>query len=231
MIGANPEIEQARITKFFAGPYNRLIHKGRYFFVGLLALVGIGAAIIASDIGPLTQQEEYLPKTDPLMVLQKDVEDNFKPMGAFTSAANVKGSIFVNLNWGVKDLDRSKVGAWAADEIGDLIWDDELDVYSPESQQALLNFCTELKDSNKYVLDSDVSCWLLEMDNFVRADTASSVNKLQIPIQDKAKFEEYLYRFIQETEVGGDYVKGQLIGFDVTTGKVKFMRVIAKSIG
>ena len=52
-----------------------------------------------------------------------------------------------------------------------------------------------------------------------------------MPIEDEARFEDYLMRFISTTETGGDYVKGQLLGFDVTTGKLKFMRVIAKSDG
>lgn len=80
--------------------------------VALFIILGIVAAVIASEMGPLTQQEEFLPNTDPLMVLQKEVEDNFKPMGTFSSAGNVKGNIFVNINWGIKDLDRSNVGIW-----------------------------------------------------------------------------------------------------------------------
>lgn len=61
----------------------------------LFAIIGVAAAIIASNIGPLTSQEEYLPKDDPLMVLQNEVEANFVTLGSFVAAGNIRGAIFV----------------------------------------------------------------------------------------------------------------------------------------
>lgn len=231
MSAADVKGEQARITRFFSGPYNNFIFKARYVLIALLTIVGICAGVIASGIGPLTQQEEFLPNSDPLMVLQKEVEDNFKPLGTFSSAGNVKGSIYVNLNWGVKDLDRDDVGAWESDNAGVLIWDDNFTVSPKENQQFMLDFCNELMFDTDVVLDEDVKCWILELDNFVKSDSAAKGSPEQLPIDDEARFEKYLMRFITETEVGGDYAKGQLLGFDVNTGKLKFMRVTAKSKG
>ena len=37
--------------------------------VGLFLILGIVAAVIASNISPLTKEEEFLPKSDPLMQL------------------------------------------------------------------------------------------------------------------------------------------------------------------
>lgn len=149
-------------------------------------------------------------------------------MGTFSSAGNIKGNIFVNINWGVKDLDRSDVGSWDSEYAGNLIWDDEFEVTSPESQKAFLDFCTELRDESDLVIDNDVTCWILDLDDFVKEDSNQTE---KLPISDKDRFEDYLMRFISETETGGDFVKGQLLGFDVNTGKLKFMRVIAKSAG
>ena len=56
------------------------------------------------------------------MILQKDVEDRFP------SASNLKDSIVVNLNWGIKGLDRKDVGAWNSIELGRLEWDDTFTV-------------------------------------------------------------------------------------------------------
>ena len=107
---------------FFSGPFDRCVKKGRFFIMIFFLIIGALAAIIASGIGPLTKQEEYLPNDSPLMTLQKDVEQNF-----FSTSA-LKDSLIVNLNWGVKDLDRSGVSAWDVNNMGELIWDQELNV-------------------------------------------------------------------------------------------------------
>ena len=54
---------------FFESYFNPFIFKVRYVAVGLFFVLGIGAAIMASNIGPLTKEEEFLPKSDPLMKL------------------------------------------------------------------------------------------------------------------------------------------------------------------
>lgn len=54
---------------FFSGPFNNFIHKSRYIIVVVFVIIGIAAGVIASEMGPLTQQEEFLPNDDPLMVL------------------------------------------------------------------------------------------------------------------------------------------------------------------
>ena len=56
------------------------------------------------------------------MRLQKDVELNFP------STTSLKDSLNVRLNWGVKELDRSNVGAWDALNAGELVWDETLTV-------------------------------------------------------------------------------------------------------
>ena len=151
-----------RITMFFSGPFDRCVRKGRYIIVFLFVVVGIFAAIIASDIGPLTKEEEYLPSDSPLMTLQKDVERNF-----FSTSA-LKDSLVVNLNWGINDLDRSDVSTWDVNDIGELIWDEELTVVPARNQQALLDLCTDLRDNrDDLVKDKFVTCWVTEMDAFV----------------------------------------------------------------
>jgi len=85
------------------------------------------AAIVATNIGPLTEQEEFLPNTHPMMILLKEVGEEFP------SATNTQDSILVNWNWGIKGLDRSNVGLWDSADIGELEWDDTFTVKSAES--------------------------------------------------------------------------------------------------
>ena len=99
------EAKQSSIAKFFATHWNKWVHKLRYVLIGVFLVIGIVGGIFASSIGPLTKQEEYLPSDDPFMLTQEDVFSNFVQQGFFASEANLKGSVFVNLNWGVKELE------------------------------------------------------------------------------------------------------------------------------
>jgi len=51
------------------------------------------------------------------------VDDNFS--GA---VEGLKKGIQVNINFGVKDLDRNGVGSWDPEDIGKLVWDDDFTV-------------------------------------------------------------------------------------------------------
>ena len=44
------------------------VYKLRYVLIGVFIVIGIVGAIFASDIGPLTKQEEYLPSDDPFIL-------------------------------------------------------------------------------------------------------------------------------------------------------------------
>lgn len=94
------------ITKFFSTSFNDTVFSCRYLLIFCFIFIGVVAGVIASNIGPLTSQEEYLPRDDPLMVLQNEVETNFVTLGSFLSAANMRGNIYVSLCWGVKGLNR-----------------------------------------------------------------------------------------------------------------------------
>ena len=43
------------ITRFFSGPFNKFVHRFRYILIAILLVTGIIAAIIASEIGPLSK--------------------------------------------------------------------------------------------------------------------------------------------------------------------------------
>lgn len=47
--------EKALMSRCFGEIYNRVIHKLRYVAVAILFVAGIAAAVIAADIGPLTE--------------------------------------------------------------------------------------------------------------------------------------------------------------------------------
>ena len=57
------------MTHFFSGPYNKCIKRAKWTIIVVFLSIGIAATILASKIGPLTEQEEYLPNDHPVMVL------------------------------------------------------------------------------------------------------------------------------------------------------------------
>ena len=74
-------------------------------------------------MGPLTEEEEWLPEDNKIMVLSKSVDDNFS-----RAVEGMRKGIFVNVNFGVKDLDRDGVSSWDPEDIGKLVWDDDFTV-------------------------------------------------------------------------------------------------------
>jgi hypothetical protein len=67
----------------------------------------------------LSKEEEFLPNDHPLMELNKVVASDFDGGGVF--------SLFINIYWGVKDIDRSKNSMWDAAYIGEVVFDDTFD--------------------------------------------------------------------------------------------------------
>ena len=56
-------------------------------------------------------------------MLSKEIDDNFS-----RAVEGLKKGIMVNINWGVKDLDRDGVSAWDPEDVGKLVWDDSFTV-------------------------------------------------------------------------------------------------------
>ena len=140
-------MKMTRITKFFSTKFNNFVYKLRYLFTIGFILLGIGAGIVASHIGPLTSQEEYLPRDDLLMVLQDEVESNFVTLGSFVAAANIRGAMFVSLSWGIAGLNRQEVNLWDPSKMGELIWDETFTVLPEANQQFMLDLCADLREN------------------------------------------------------------------------------------
>ena len=66
-----------------------------------------------------------LPDDHPMVKTGKLISDEF------VTTTDQSGAFLVSIVWGVKDLDRSEVGLWDPEVLGELVWDDQFDV-SPE---------------------------------------------------------------------------------------------------
>lgn len=111
-------------------------------------------------MGPLTEEEEWLPDDNEIIMLSNEVNDNFSK-----SVDGTNKGIVVNINWGVEALDRDGVGSWDPEDIGKLIWDDGFTVTPVENQKFLMDMCNSIKTNTELVKDpNDVKCWILDMD-------------------------------------------------------------------
>ena len=54
---------------------------------------------------------------------------------------------------------------------------------------------------------------------------------VELPLENEEEFNIYLLSFISEDERGQDYVSEQSLGFDLDTGRLKYMNFIANSQG
>ena len=186
-MGLDPDGEPIKvdvITRCFKGLHNKTVFKLRYFVMFFFIGLGIAASLVATGIGPLSKEENFLPENDPLIVLIDDISNRF------SSATGLKESIMVKINWGIKDLDRSNVGLWDARNAGELIWDDDFTVSPARNQAALIDLCVDLRDKSPLVQNHFVTCWILDMDTFVQ-----SKYQTKLPIEDEALFDNLLLEF------------------------------------
>ena len=136
------------LTRFFSGPFDKCIIKLRYVWVGVFIVLGIVGAVIASRIGPLTKQEEWLPDDNEIIMLSNEVNDNFSK-----AVEGFEQTIWVHLNWGVKDLDREGVSSWDPEDVGKLVWDDNFTVTPEANQRSIMELCNGLKTNKELVKD------------------------------------------------------------------------------
>ena len=118
-------------------------------------------------MGPLTEQEEWIPEDNEVMMLSKEIDDNFS-----RSVGDVKKGLLVNINWGVKGLDRDGVGTWDPEDVGKLIWDDSFTMTPEANQRSILELCNKLKtDSSDLVKEpNEVECWIDDMNDLLPAN-------------------------------------------------------------
>lgn len=110
-----------------------------------------------------------------------------------------------------------------------------------------MDLCLDLRDNFELVKNNAVTCWILDMADFVKDctnpanvdkdkvqgctdDLAGSV-QLEMPFNDEDVFNEYFYKGFLLSEKGSDYVEGQDLGLNESKTRLKYMRISSQSIG
>ena len=76
----------------------------------------------------------------------------------------------------------------------------------------MIDFCKELRDSNTLVKNNLVTCWILDMQEYVDAG-ASCASGNKMPLGDEATFNKCLKDFLK-TEDGIDHARALNIFYD-----------------
>ena len=85
--------------------------------------VGI-ALYFATQLTPITEQEEFLPEAHPIRRFQEDLEYYF---------GTTLYVLDVHIYWGVAGVDRSEVSMWDAADVGEAVFDPEFTIYTVEA--------------------------------------------------------------------------------------------------
>lgn len=83
-------------------------------------------------------------------------------------------------------------------------------------------------DDHPLVKDKDVTCWLNDMNDYVKTQTNGAK---ELPLADEAEFNQYLLKFAFETEAGKTYQATKTLGFDKQSKRLAVMRIQAQTFG
>ena len=101
----------------------------------------IFSGILGPNIGPIHQQELWLPEDHRIIQSINSLRNNF-PQGRGDEL------MLMTLYWGVKRLDRSSISMWDPDSLGEIEFDSAFDLSYPDAQQLFLDWCSLLNSKN-----------------------------------------------------------------------------------
>ena len=163
-------------------------------------------------MGPQTEQAEFISEENPI----------WKPIAIMSTEfpADNEGYADVTIFFGTKDIDREGESAWDPDFIGELIWDEKLNVATEASQVFLKNMCSDMIVQDFTVNDEEnYKCWIFNFEKYVTRTIADSNPEAtakikesnpfyqdvpgleqEFPVKEEAKFYEYLALWLATQE-------------------------------
>lgn len=137
---------------FFEKVLPEIVFKLRYVWLIVFTLLGIGggcAIFIYPTLQLPTQSEfqifvksDFLEQYDQVFVNYFDFEQL------------VQSKMPIKFVWGLESKDNGN--SWDPDDRGSLVLDNKFDISAPESQEWLLNFCSDVKNQSFYSSQSNI---------------------------------------------------------------------------
>jgi hypothetical protein len=209
---------------FFGGKFNNFVKKFRWVIFLVLTAWSIVSIVLATKLGPLTEEESFLPSDHWAEYAMKIVF-----YGYFSGAEDL--TIEIDLFWGVKSLDKGGIKQWDTKDRGDIKWwsEEQFDPSSEEAQQSLYDFCLSVAANKDLVINGQVDCWVANFKTW--ADTTliegSKKNYIGFPVP-QADFYTHLDTYMN-TNTG----KKESSDYQISTfnDRTYFMYIRAKAFG
>eukprot|EP01029_Cantina_marsupialis_P020743 TRINITY_DN4883_c0_g6_i1.p1 TRINITY_DN4883_c0_g6~~TRINITY_DN4883_c0_g6_i1.p1 ORF type:complete len:817 (-),score=224.69 TRINITY_DN4883_c0_g6_i1:591-2762(-) len=141
------------IEKFFNGFWTEFTHQYRWIIIGVFILIGITGAVLTFQMTPIKEAENWLPDSMDIMKSKNFFETQF-------SQSSDDPNMPVIYVFGIAGLDTSDVSKWDPTDYGTLEWDNGFDLSIPSNQEWVLDFCTDLADQDKLIIQRDVTCFM-----------------------------------------------------------------------
>jgi hypothetical protein len=117
--------EFGRVEKFFGNTWNNNVKRFRWVIIAIFLGWTIFASLKASEMGPLTKEEEFLPSDHPISKSTQIIKNKFP--GGGSTALNIV------IHFGIKEIDKKGTSRWDASDIGKANFDPNFYLYSKES--------------------------------------------------------------------------------------------------
>lgn len=104
----------------------------------------------------------------------------------------------MDIIFGVKGLDSHGVKWWDPTGAGKPIWDEEFDIYDPETQLAHLELSKEILSRENFITEGSLKSWIWEFENYLQTpfEEGGSGRYFSIPIRNPESFETLFQEFI-----------------------------------
>mmetsp|Transcript_30331 Transcript_30331/g.34452 ORF Transcript_30331/g.34452 Transcript_30331/m.34452 type:complete len:967 (+) Transcript_30331:157-3057(+) len=159
-VPASAKVEkESKIEKFFEGPYIGFILKARYIILGIFFVWSIAAIVLATQISPLSENEQFFKDDHDIPIVTKALRNDFH-------TGEDDGELVVKLVYGIDGLDRSDVVPYDVESIGEVEWDDNFNLAPTQNQSRLVEICAQLKDFNQ-TQDGITNCFIEDFKSWI----------------------------------------------------------------
>lgn len=171
------QVEKLRsIEKYFNGAHTNFIKEFKhYIFVIFLALTVCGI-YFCTTLEPPDEQEDYFPKSH-MFTRYSNLMRPGKSSPFLSSGRDYVAE--VQVAWGLKSMDLSGTSPWNPDAMGEVIYDEDFDMSSPQAQQHVYDVCQNAKSATcsakgciggMLIRNEEADCFIQEFKDWLEAN-------------------------------------------------------------
>ncbi|CDF40962.1 unnamed protein product [Chondrus crispus] len=157
---ANGVDEYRSIEKLFRGKWTNAVNRFRFILLGVAVVLVAVSLYLATRLQPPSENEEFLPESNPLRVAVITLDRAFPRSEAALQ-------LEVRITWGIVGTDRTGTSKFDPADTGTPILDEKFDLKNEAGQRHLLNACIFFRSKKNLLfqeetIDADdrIQCWI-----------------------------------------------------------------------